>query len=471
MKHALLTFLIALAPLGARAGDAPELGPGRAVIDAAWFTELFQAIDATENVWPGFRFDAFPLLIVDRIGGYSILIGGNAGSISGAATLEFAGRTVWRIPQIYDVPGTFQISRPFAGRDTTWVLLDPEFTRPRKTLQTAIHEHFHHYQDGWAKDRRTNRKRRKLDKATNLALARFEQAALTRALKDDDPDSLYEFAAIRDYRSHSGGLVERKEGTALYVERSSTRKVFGEAEFVPFILQELGRRTDLESLNYGRLYFTGAAIGIILDRAGVAWKKRVEDGETQYDVLRDRIPDANLAGRVDALLQSTAYEDALAKARGNTGAGAAEWEQAVVLFESQTGILLTFALDREPGQRRAFQGRAWNSPNSRDRIAENARSFSENSRWVADVRGALVREPRAVVGGRSLYAIERILPVDASWIVDGEAWEPVPGVTSFENLEISGSEITVRVNGGEIEFKNNRITVRSAWVVEQLAAR
>lgn len=140
-------------------------------------------------------------------------------------------------------------------------------------------------------------------------LAAEERALLTGALRE--PDLKLKRALLGQYvsrREERLKLVppdlreaeahhERKEGTAKMVGLTAAFAVAGleREEVRDAVVQDLGNTPAFSGQDYmsnayrrWHVYATGAALGLLLDDFGVAWRERVQDGGTPYMlVVRD----------------------------------------------------------------------------------------------------------------------------------------------------------------------------------------
>lgn len=143
-------------------------------------------------------------------------------------------------------------------------------------------------------------------------VAEQERVLLASALGEPDPAlrwaSIERYIRLREERSELLPLDvrqaeahhERKEGTANLVGLAAAFAVVGPGEGAVrrAVVDDLentppfaGRRYMSHPYRRWHVYATGAALGILLDDLGVAWRGRVADGATPYALLAELIPE------------------------------------------------------------------------------------------------------------------------------------------------------------------------------------
>ena len=190
---------------------------------------------------------------------------------------------------------------------------------PRKTVETLLHEAFHDYQS-WARGGRTLADSVFLEHEYNV-LAELERAILGRAILETHTPRLRalltdylrvrrfrdaRFAAVADWERG----IELSEGTAHYVGRVGGSLIAeGDVDLLgevrerlsrPLVIEEsirfVGRADRQELADAGarmkwahrfRIYPTGAALGLILDRLESGWKEMIERGMTFPSILAE----------------------------------------------------------------------------------------------------------------------------------------------------------------------------------------
>ncbi|MCQ6530700.1 hypothetical protein [Bacillus mycoides] len=178
-----------------------------------------------------------------------------------------------------------------------------------------IHESFHAFkQENWLYDQNGDDINNFPYNLENLALIHLELKLLDKALYTEGEnitkEALKEWTIIRTYRYNKWPQLkdeqkaEAIEGTATYMEIvynkliTNTSKentiTFFDQMFLNLVKKPIsdsrfGEETALErSIRYS----TGAALGLIMDKIKMDWKKQIEDssktrGKTQYEILKN----------------------------------------------------------------------------------------------------------------------------------------------------------------------------------------
>ena len=151
----------------------------------------------------------------------------------------------------------------------------------------------------------------------DIALAYVEDKLLAQALLDrrNYRTPAAEFVRMRDYRRGklSFRLLEHElkqekiEGTAEY---AGWKSIAG--HFSPLLAEnyQAGMLLSPQPLanSVRRFYSPGAAQGFLLDRLGVQWKQRVQNGEDIFTVMRESFPPDKNSRDVGALMRNL-YSD------------------------------------------------------------------------------------------------------------------------------------------------------------------
>lgn len=151
----------------------------------------------------------------------------------------------------------------------------------------------------------------------DIALAYVEDKLLAQALLDrrNYRTPAAEFVRMRDYRRRklSSRLLElelkqeKVEGTAEYAGWKSIA-----LHFSPMLAEnyQAGMLLSPQPLanSVRRFYSPGAAQGFLLDRLGVRWKHRVQNGEDIFTVMRDSFPPDKNSRDVGTLMRDL-YSD------------------------------------------------------------------------------------------------------------------------------------------------------------------
>lgn len=219
---------------------------------------------------------------------------------------ELQGRAYLYRGTLPGLEGSFHIDFPAGGTTATAVALNPEGIPP--TLETLFHEAFHGFQSrGFAAASSAAGEfvdRSQIAAPEFQAMVEVERRMLAEALDvstDDLPEHLRQYLAVRLMRIHSvpedvhavEQHLERVEGSAHLVGLEAGLLASGDGrEQLPEALRPYLTR-PLESFSgglperliRGRVYGTGAAIGLSLDRLGVEWRSRMEEGATFDELL------------------------------------------------------------------------------------------------------------------------------------------------------------------------------------------
>lgn len=151
----------------------------------------------------------------------------------------------------------------------------------------------------------------------DIALAYVEDKLLAQALLDSRNyrTPAAEFVRMRDYRRGklSSRLLEHElkqekvEGTAEY---AGWKSIAG--NFLPMLAEnyQAGMLLSPQPLanSIRRFYSPGAAQGFLLDRLGVRWKQRVQNGEDIFSVMKESFPPDKNTRDVGALMRDL-YSD------------------------------------------------------------------------------------------------------------------------------------------------------------------
>lgn len=279
---------------------------------------------AIAKVWPGF-WSEHSSFILAREGSTVLLV-----------TYDEPGSDFVRLPPLEGFPQLDSIAfhklRPAGLNAVDEGTYDREFRTgdvvttavalketPRKTVETLLHEAFHDYQ-AWAHGGRTIADSVFLEYEYNV-LAELERAILGRAIRETDTPRLRalltdylrvrihrdaRFSAVADWEQG----IEVLEGTAHYVGRvggsliaEDELDLLGEVRerlSQPLVIQEsirfVGRADRHQLADAGarmkwahrfRIYPTGAALGLILDRLEFGWKEMIERGMTFPSILAE----------------------------------------------------------------------------------------------------------------------------------------------------------------------------------------
>jgi hypothetical protein len=309
-----------------------------------------------EPVWPGYSVFGQPILIYEA-GVRSFLIA-HPNPPAGYTPVMSSPQPVF-VKQgiIPDLNYIFQFHRQINGVDSFAFRYEPG-DRPDQGPRTIVHERFHVFQKTGFTDTPYAPRSSEPD-GEELALAALEQKTLKRALTAGDRAGsahyVRQFLAIRGARyarQPDSRLLEnneeRREGMARYVEESLMDRA--DVEPVPggaagAIIKSLDRSPAVNNMNKWRYYGTGAAQGLLLDRAGQnEWKKRVAAGSALFDILAAAYPllPGSEAGLVTEAKAADNYAALLQAGTQTASAYQALKSKAIAEYDNSPGIEWSF---------------------------------------------------------------------------------------------------------------------------------
>lgn len=274
------------------------------------FVRALQASDAPHGaLWPGFSALFMPVLVhferepVSGVG-LSVLLAHPAPPAGFAAAGESLSIRADAPPP---VRAWFRVAE--IGGRRTYVYRVRGASDCLTELQMFVHELFHVFQEqeGWSAGRRIGPPSRSVGADPGArADARIEQALLARALRDSGTpeESARAFSSLRAARRAGGPQEdaswedeqEALEGGASYVEaRFFAERTLGlppgSASVRNLIIKKLlGDSYGVGTEFKWRYYGSGAAQGLLLDWAGVDWRRRVASGASLFQVFLERFP-------------------------------------------------------------------------------------------------------------------------------------------------------------------------------------
>jgi len=291
--------------------------------------KLYLIEHSNPPIWPGIDYNKAPLIIRFNQGG-ALLVGLDGEKCGFAPVINF-------FPDIRSVPdNTFFSTADFAP----WLQLDSviNFTScagityfsnyaPDEDMlfqNLMLHEYFHSYQQRYFKWQFPYLGRPAAVDPGQIALVYIEGNLLAKALLDKQNwrDYARQFVTLRNYRKQLADPygfnawedhLEAIEGTARYFEIQT--KVLpdkndyfadeaADQRAAVLLMQEM----DSWMLTQARQYSTGAAQGVLLDRAGVAWKSKVQDGFPLFSVFASAFPpEQNNSGLIARLKTDYGY--------------------------------------------------------------------------------------------------------------------------------------------------------------------
>ena len=273
-------------------------------------TLLLNAEEANQQaaVWPGYLVFGQPILLYEA-GVRSFLLA-HPGPPAGYNTVLSSPQTVFeKEGPLPDLNFHFQFHR-LVNKIDSFAYRYQTGDKPERDVHTIVHERFHvHQEKGFSGF--THNKRSSEPDAEDLALAALEQRTLRSALLAVDPaDSsrfVRQFLAARTERyvrqpdsRDPETDQERSEGMAEYAEENLMNRP-GVAPtsggIITVVTAELDRFPTIDAMVKFRYYATGAAQGLLLDRAGRAdWKEAVSAGASLSSQVALAYPMASGSG-------------------------------------------------------------------------------------------------------------------------------------------------------------------------------
>lgn len=285
------TVLCAAWVSGCSAGVVPAVAGGETDDSVvALVDQIAEAGPQLTTLWPGFwqPDEAFGLYTD------SILVVYHDGPVGG----EFApteAANVWTADaRSFELPVAY--SRDFVlGQDTTTVAAYGD--GPASAVETLVHEHFHSYQGSAFRDNGASQfiPTQAINESFIAAVQR-ERELLAKALESAEPrDLIRRYLVVRDQRLHAVSAaieaaeiqLERIEGTAYLIGLRAAQLVLDTSPDSVARRVVWSLRVPLDSLPGGpveqavrfRVYGTGAASALLLERMNVDWRDDVAAGE------------------------------------------------------------------------------------------------------------------------------------------------------------------------------------------------
>jgi hypothetical protein len=248
------------------------------------------------TLWPGFwqPEEAFGLYTDSILVVYHDGLPGGQFVPTDAANVWTADARSFELPAAY--------SRDFVlGQDTTTVAAYSD--DPASAVETLVHEHFHSFQRSAFRDDGTSQfiPTSAISKSF-IAAVQQERELLATALESTEPDEpIHRYLAVREQRLHSVSAsieaaevqLERVEGTAHLIGLRAVSIVLGTSpdSVARRVISSL--RVPLDSLPGGpveqavrfRVYGTGAASALLLERMNIDWRDDVAADEGFGELL------------------------------------------------------------------------------------------------------------------------------------------------------------------------------------------
>jgi hypothetical protein len=501
--------LVATAAQQSSSQCAPE---PEAVVAAAAALNIFK--DAKDSFWPGYNLSTRPLLFYSP-GRWSLLInatlpadgfqpyqltGGSqlqlrCGSIDGlAGQLIFDYRlgkeTVFAIPYAsseaaLQIPGGLVVTN----------------------LAIIVHEVFHQFQRGsFATIMSRSEDEYPILNEANSALAALEMRILADAIREQSVGRARQwrrlaamFVAVRDLRWQKAPTsvrqferaMEFREGTAHYVEvrgighmawLCSTRRASGDVaqacsdfdhlDSPAYLMKGFRDRFPKAALRpddvpRNRVYFTGAAIGLLLDALKSDWKTKVMRPTADYTISGQlRIALGIGPAQFDQMVREAQaryrFDEILVATRHLIQEYQAEYRTDMARFEAQGGFRIEVDVPFGVGGSWALQGRRYIVDDGRRVFGSEYSVYSLRQRAEGSlsllIEKAGVLEESAPRGGRRLRFFS---PTITSITIDGQIIDSSkPGTTEFRELALAGDGFSLETTKpGLLTISPNKIGV------------
>ncbi len=344
MRKIVLLFCIVLLPVGIfyacrlRDRAAPEI----------LFLKKLRAIEtAVSPVWPGLNSAKAPLLI--RFGEEgALLIGLPPKAESGFFPVKKSFPGGYNIPEnSFFRPGYFepwlQVSNLESFRSNAGDVYFSNYNLMQGILcrDVLFHEYFHSYQKRYFKQPYTRQFFSPGLSPEQAAAAYIEQLLLAEALRTSGPAWKHyarTFTALRLYKKRlrdpyslnpREDALEALEGTAVYFEsrtrdfdvgRPGRSGAFPSQADLHIAGELLMTEFTPDMMLYWRQYNTGAAQGMLLDRAGADWKAGVQNGNSLFSIFSAvfDVPEAEQTALVNTAKSEYDYSGLVAVASRTT---------------------------------------------------------------------------------------------------------------------------------------------------------
>lgn len=334
------THLIAQQP-GRRVSDPPLAASCVAEDDPVVKTAgiVVRASPAVARVWPGYWSETQPFFLA--VPGRNALLYSVAGGFPGFVPISLPASSKGTlyiacgvVEGLLATEGFMDIAVPVADQMATAVHLAED---TRATLEFLYHEAFHAYQHlNFAPPRplvldiRSEWVRR----PEFQAMLEVERRILAAALAAEDRDSAaaltlrylrvraHRHTTVPEHVSEYETDLERTEGSAQIVGLTAAALALGEplAQVAGNLQKELleplpDSRLGGEWIVRVRVYVTGAALAVLLDRFSTTWREGMERGAAAPDLLRDALISAeqSLQLPLERILEDFGYEALLRK--------------------------------------------------------------------------------------------------------------------------------------------------------------
>ena len=343
---------------------------------------------------------------------------------------------------------TFEFHFPLNGADAFAYRYKAD-GNPAQDVNTVVHERFHVFQETGFKPGRYGKRASEPD-GEDLALAALEQKALKSAILSDGREAaagfVAQFVAVREARYARfpdsrlpETYEERSEGTARYAEQALMLRSGVSPQpggMGAALSRYLDWFPDVDTMSKSRYYGTGAAQGLLLDRAGRGdWKDLVAAGASPYDVTLRAFPVGDAEAVLAAAKREHGYDGLLATGLQKAAAFQKAKAAAIAAYENLPGPEWSVPSARSMG---------YSASSPKYKLSETETLMPVTYMVDARMEGYafnLTNRP-VVLGGHEV----RFHAASAAVTLDGRPFVLADGVYRFETLSVNEAGLDVAVS-------------------------
>ncbi len=458
--------------------------PDKAIIEG--LLEAAGAADAGgQTAWPGYKLFDQPVLLY-RSAPLAVLIGRQhpPAGFSAYPVRDFPRSRVFvsSLP-LEGINASFYADYGLGG-ETVFAYHYDGSPEASEVISTVVHERFHVFQGSLPVAGRKGAFKNLYSgpdisvsdlSAENLALAGLEQAALARALLDGGNygDAVRDFISVRFLRRKLFGMswaarendVERTEGMADYLTaRIMERTRAGGAAYsltalAESLLRPLEASEPAERMLHGRLYATGHAIGLLLDRSLSGWKGLVAGGTYPFELLCRAVPvdAADQVKRVAALKKRFNYAAMLRRAEAGLAGDKDAMALAFRCFEDYAGPKLIVRAENVKNTKVSY------TAVTTYKLEEETELFMNNPLYEFTnggiellVSSATLRDHKDS-GGRDVFEIH--LPSAPQVYSSGKLVKPPESPREFTDVSIMEENVTLKAKKALVRAAGATVSV------------
>ena len=469
-----------------QAPHARAEGPGEP--DNAIIEGLLEASRAAgagrQAVWPGYQLFDQPVLLY-RSAPFAVLIGHPhpPADFRAYPVRGFPGSRVFVSTSPLEGINSAYYADYELGGEKVFACLYDAGAGAYRVINTVVHERFHVFQGNLPVDGRKGAFKSFYSgpemtasdlSAENLALAGLEQAALARALLDgvNDADAVKDFISVRFLRRKLFGMfwavrendVERDEGMADYLtarimEGTRAGGAYSVTALAEFLLRPVYESEPAESMLRGRLYATGHAIGLLLDRRLQGWKARVAGETYPFELLRRLVPmgPGEQTRRIAALKKRFNYAALLVRAEAGLAGDKEARSLAFKDFEAYTGPKLIVRAENVEGTRVSYTAyTTYKLDGDTELFINNPLYEFANGDIELLVSSATLRDQKDP-GGRDMLEIQ--LPSAPKVYSGGKLVQPPESPREFADVSITEANVTLKAKKALVRAAGTTVSV------------